>query len=113
MTKPARTQQPTTETSTLVNVAELDACVTWPQRTGTQTLIKATGTTTNITKQKKINCSVETVDTCAININFNAKMLVPGRPSVIRRTIQASLARFGEDHQTPLTRSVDRDEYRL
>ena len=60
-----------------------------------------------------ISWSVETAATCDMNISFSAKILVPGSPSVIKRTTHASLARFGDDHQTPLTLSIDLDAYLL
>lgn len=110
---PAITQHKINETSVRVRDDEPDAVERCPQRTGTQTRTRAMGTRRSIMTQKAKSCHIETVERCAININFNEKILVPGNPSVISKMTQAQRASTGDDHHTPLTLNDDLDEYRL
>jgi hypothetical protein len=89
----------------------VDDC--WPHKTGTHTRTSEIGTKTSIKKENKSNCQQFVVAKKAININFNAKILVPGRPKVTSSAAQENLANEGEDHHTPLTRKSEREEYLL
>jgi len=65
-----------------------------------------------MTKLKITSCHIETELKCAININFRAKILVPGKPSVTKRIAHETLPRVGLNDHTPLTLSADLVEYR-